>query len=165
MGRRHHTFEQTVASFWKRVERRQENECWNWIGWIQRQPKGSGGGYGKFAVGHKKTVLPHRFAYEITRGPIPGGMLVCHACDNRACCNPRHLFLGTHKDNTQDSMRKGRWLMGERSPTAKLTDAQIVEIRQRYIPRHGVGKLASEFQIDPKYVWAIGHYKTRLAAM
>lgn len=151
-----------IESFWNRVDRRTPSECWNWIGWIQKLPTTKGGGYGKFSVNHTKTVLPHRFAWEVAHGSIPPGLLVCHKCDNRACCNPDHLFLGTHKDNTQDSIKKRRWPVGEKSPQAKLTDAQVAEIRKSYKPRRGVGKLAKKYGIDPKYVWAITHNKVRL---
>lgn len=163
MPRPKNTFEQTVAAFWLRVDCRSPNECWPWLGWIQRQPKSNGGGYGKFSVSKYKTVLPHRFAWEIANGPIPKGMLVCHHCDNRRCCNPAHLFIGTHKDNTQDAVRKGRLPTGEEHALCKLSKSQIDDIKERYVPRRGVSKLASEFGINPGYVWAIANGKARIA--
>lgn len=98
-----------------------------------------------FSLGRKsRSFRAHRFAWEITRGPIPDGLHVLHRCDNPPCCNPDHLFLGTHIDNVADMVAKGRGAKGERSGarlhpervargerngTAKLTAAQVAEIR------------------------------------
>jgi hypothetical protein len=60
-------------------------------------------GYGRF-----NNQRAHRLIFEQVYGPIPKNMLVCHSCDNPPCVNPEHLFLGTSKDNIQDSIRKGR---------------------------------------------------------
>jgi len=165
MGRPKMTQEQNREAFWKKVDKRGDDECWNWKGWIQSGTMSTGGGYGKFCEGHNKFYLPHRYSWMITKGPIPEGMLVCHKCDNRACCNPNHLFLGTHKDNSQDCIKKGRWPSGDRSVNAKITQIQAEEIKKRYIPRKNSGELAKEFGIDPKYVWALAHNKARVPAL
>lgn len=85
-----------------------ESGCWQWQGRIGAQ------GYGRVTRRNfglvEKSV--HRWAWEQARGPIPKGMLVCHTCDNRACFNPEHLFLGDHVDNAVDMVRKGRWSDG-----------------------------------------------------
>lgn len=74
--------------------------CWNWTGSLRV-------GYG--VIGDKKKSLgAHRVSYELNKGPIPEGLVVCHSCDNRRCINPEHLWLGTQKDNMQDCARKGR---------------------------------------------------------
>jgi len=65
-------------------------------------------GYGKLRVGHSKDFSAHRVAYGVFYGKIPDGMCVLHKCDVRRCINPRHLFLGTKRDNTLDMVRKGR---------------------------------------------------------
>lgn len=82
-----------------------ENGCIEWQGGLGR------GGYGKFRASPDKKhshVGAHRFAYEMANGPIPDGLFVCHSCDNRRCCNPDHLWLGTANDNVQDMVAKGR---------------------------------------------------------
>lgn len=88
------------------------------------------GGYGTLKY-RRKQWMAHRFAWQFWRGAIPFEMIVCHRCDNRRCINPDHLFLGTTQDNVDDKMRKGRFVAsrGEKSGTAKLTDAQALAIR------------------------------------
>jgi hypothetical protein len=72
--------------------------CWEWMGFIRPS------GYGQV----HQNKLAHRVSWELHNGPIPNGVLVLHKCDNKSCVNPDHLFLGSHRDNTQDMMSKGR---------------------------------------------------------
>lgn len=93
------------------------------------------GGYGRIGKGSRQAgnVVTHRLSWELAHGPIPEGMCVLHRCDNPPCCNPDHLFLGTLSDNTQDMLSKGRGkghlCAGEANPSARLTDAQVAELR------------------------------------
>ncbi len=78
-----------------------------------------------------KMVGAHRFSYELHKGQIPAGLIICHACDNPSCVNPDHLFLGTFRDNMDDAIRKNRRPVGESIHCAKLKNADILEIRRR----------------------------------
>src|SRR5678816_769446 len=107
----------TEPRFWKHVKRAQGDGCWIWTAdkmtSQQKRRTQRGAGYGNFMInGCTKRVFAHRFSWELHFGPIPPGMLVCHRCDNPSCVRPDHLFLGTHKDNTQDMIRKGRHAHG-----------------------------------------------------
>ena len=89
------------------TERDWSSGCWNWKLHKDRV------GYGrmKISLGNRnsfRSESAHRYAYELWVGPIPTGMCVLHKCDNRGCCNPEHLFLGTQADNIHDMHRKGR---------------------------------------------------------
>lgn len=92
--------------FWEHVDRRGPDDCWEWQASCYKN------GYGqtsiKYADGSRSMGLAHRAAYELTYGPIFGNLNVCHSCDNPKCCNPRHLFLGTTRDNIDDKIAKGR---------------------------------------------------------
>jgi len=125
------------------------DSCWLWTAAVSHN------GYGFFKL-HPIMVKAHRWSYEHFVGPIPDGMLVLHSCDVPRCVNPDHLFLGTQKQNIADMMQKGRdpdrtlnvkhlqkainvlaenpelRARGERQALAKLTEAQVREIRALY---------------------------------
>ena len=90
-----------ATRFWSKVLI--GDDCWEWQGGLAR-------GYGAFHDGTHQ-VVASRFVWELKNSPIPNGLWVLHKCDNRKCVRPSHLFLGTAKDNTQDSIRKGRYYM------------------------------------------------------
>lgn len=114
--------------------------CWNWNRHCSRS------GYGSFWL--NGFIRANRAAWILLRGPIPGGMCVCHHCDNRACVNPGHLFIGTIRDNQVDCEKKGRTnrAYGECMPHHKLTVDQVREIRSSSLM--GI-ELARKFNVGP----------------
>lgn len=113
-----------MERFWKFVNKKEENECWEWIGGRDDH------GYGNFQLGPKCCVKAHRFSYDLNVGEIPHGLMILHKCDNPTCVNPNHLMMGTMKDNVHDMLAKGRDAMiGDRRPGAILTTAEVEEIR------------------------------------
>src|SRR5678816_2720764 len=116
--------------FWNKVNMSTPDQCWNWMGEISYH------GYGRFRVGpHKHDMtMAHRVAYFVTYGKIKEGYNILHKCDNRACCNPDHLYQGTPKDNAFDMVSRGRhrYAVGTSHPNSKLTEKQVVQIRKMY---------------------------------
>ncbi len=139
--------------FLKRVAVAGANDCWLWTGPRQRR----GVGYG--VVGGREVA--HRVSYRLLVGEIPSGMHVLHRCDNTACVNPRHLFLGTHQDNMRDMVAKGRHLlnrpMGATHGNAKLTEADVIAIRAS---TKTLKELAAEYGVS---FGLIGHIRARRA--
>ena len=93
-----------------------DHDCWKWPLSLNIQT-----GYGQFSVTATPVVLEtaHRMSYKVFKGKIPRGKLICHICDNRWCFNPSHLFIGTHKDNSQDMLVKGRYNHNRNRPRGK----------------------------------------------
>lgn len=131
-------------------------ECWLWVGASSRR------GYGTIRVGGKG-VRAHRMAWELQNGPIPNGMQVLHHCDEPACCRVSHLFLGTHQDNMTDMKRKHRARTATDVPkgsahhAAKLTEADVVRIRDLVSNGMNQDMAAKMFRVSQSMVWRIVH--------
>lgn len=152
------------ARFWAKVDKRSDNECWNWTG------SKAAGGYGSFNIKNVPRRAPR--VMLLWQGvSIPEGHFVCHRCDNPACVNPAHLYVGTQKDNMSDCVRKGRLRpynglraarkapkiipSGENHPASKLTAAQVAEIRATEWVRGAGLMLAKKYGVVPSNISAI----------
>lgn len=136
-----------IGRFWSRVSI--GPGCWLWT-----RGKDSGG-YGAISF-RGRMLKAHRVAWLLTSGDVPPGLLVLHHCDTPPCCNPVHLFVGTHADNSADMARKGRSnaprLAGEQNPFSKLTADRVREIRQARATGLSYGEIAKHAGISKTQV-------------
>jgi hypothetical protein len=143
-----------AARFWAKVAK--GDGCWEWTGSKNKR------GYGKISRDGSMDYA-HRVSYEIHIGPIPSRMDVRHyICDNPPCVRPDHLRIGPRRLNMQDAMTKGRTRRGLANWNARLTDAQVLEIRARF----GAGgilqaELAAQYGISERYVSQIVCFQRR----
>lgn len=162
---RKYTIERNISIFWSKVNKDgaipahspELGNCWLWTAFCYPN------GYGK-RIWENGESYAHRVSWIINRGEIPDGLQVLHKCDVRNCVNPKHLFLGTQKDNMRDMINKGRMVIpprnGEKNSNSKLTIAQVREIRIRYAVG-GIShkKLGDEFGISDGQIGYIVNYK------
>lgn len=115
------------AQFWAFVDKRGDDECWEWQGYREK-------GYGYLTARGEK-IRTHRLSYILNVGPIPRGHVIRHVvCHNPPCANFHHLAPGTDAENVQDRVRDGRTvsLRGEKAPWSKLSDADRFAIHEQY---------------------------------
>lgn len=117
--------ERALKRFWSFVEKSEdETECWKWSGRLIY-------GYGYFFY-QKRPYRAHIFSYEIHIGTIPEELIVRHTCHNRSCCNPKHLILGTNKDNSNDMVEADRQAKGSHVGTSKMDENMAAKIKYMY---------------------------------
>ena len=130
----------TEERFWEKVDIGTESECWEWQAGLSH-------GYRCFWTSRQGAQYAHRVAWNLTHGEMPAGGCCLHHCDNRACVNPNHLWLGSKADNNHDCIQKGRkrTAKGEKHGASKLTVDQVLKIKQLYrttkISQRKLGKL------------------------
>jgi len=153
----------TIKRFWRKVAK--GTDCWVWT--ASKRHKGYGAFVWADEDGKVVQGRAHRFSWLIHNGPIPDGLCVLHHCDNVACVNPAHLFLGTRADNNRDMCDKGRHVpggthcgpgnyeRGEGHHNARLTAEQVVELRRRFDAGEHPSALAVDFGICQTYAYKV----------
>jgi len=138
--------------FFDKVGRKTESGCILWAGGTDKD------GYGMiWSLVENQNVRASHVSYELMVGPV-GGLHILHRCDNPPCINPVHLFLGTEADNAADREKKRRGIFGETHHKAKLTEANVREIRADYAPGRG-GILARRFGVAVNTIHGIVNHK------
>lgn len=137
--------------FWSRIIKGGTDDCWNWTASCNSE------GYGNMWIDGKNVGM-HRYSYKLANGPIPDGLWVLHRCDNRLCCNPAHLFLGTSQDNVDDMCAKGRdrQLHGEQCNLSRLKKQQVLAIRRDCRDGMTYMKIATKYGIHVSTARRIG---------
>lgn len=127
--------------------------CWWWLGNKTRA------GYG--VISHLKyKIYAHRVSWFLYQGYDPGKLFICHRCDNPACVNPEHLFIGTQKDNSDDKLRKNRQAHGDKL-SGKLSVDDVIEIKRLYDNEElDQLQLASKYNVNQSTISRIVKGKT-----
>ena len=139
----------SLARYWSKVDCSAGLfACWLWVAALDRD------GYGKIWL-NGCNIRSHRVAWELVHGSIPEGMRVLHTCDNPACCQPLHLFLGTDADNVRDKTLKGRQARGHKIGVSKLTEDQVKTIREQYAKGQSQSSIARDYNVTQSAIFYI----------
>ena len=119
----------TQNEFWKKINIKEPNQCWDWLGSVNKWGYGRPRFMGELQYAHR---LALKFAFPHLQ---TDGKVVMHICDNPRCCNPKHLLVGSHADNQADKYKKNRQAKGEKNGFSCLTNEKVLEARKKYIPK------------------------------
>jgi hypothetical protein len=148
--------EKAISRFWSKVRRGSDEECWEWLASCNC------GGYGQMSVG-RGTKTSHRISWEIANGKIKDGMCVLHHCDNPACVNPKHLFLGRPMDNYMDMEQKGRSVRQQPNKSRrKFSSEQVAEMRSDKQSGMTIASIAKKHGASIKHVQRVVSGKRRV---
>ena len=150
------TTEFQSQAFWSKISITDKiKDCWEWGGAKTTH------GYGNVRI-NKQYLKAHRVAFMMANGEIPEGYIVCHICDNRSCCNPSHLMLGTTKSNAADMLLKNRQRKRIQASSmsvngnSKLSIKDVIEIRRSYSAKElNQYQLAEKFNVTQPNIGAI----------
>jgi hypothetical protein len=148
------------SRFLRRLIIGDEDDCWLWTGATNDK------GYGQ-VYNVDRLVYTHRLAYQFAHGvELKSNQIVRHTCDTPSCCNPKHLILGTKKDNSDDMYRRGRNVnvVGERNGKSKLTAVQAVQIKEMLKMGISIRKIADAYGVTHGAIQAISSGKTWINA-
>ncbi len=147
---------QRIKKYYEKYVVKREG-CWDWNGIIEHT--------GYAILGIRPPIKAHRASWIIHYGKIPKGLLVCHNCpggDDPKCTNPEHLWLGTHKENTQDKIAKGRsnTPRGSQLKVAKLNEVQVKEIRLMLEKKVTCTEISKKYDVNIKVISRIKNRET-----
>lgn len=140
-----------ILKFWDKVAKPSQPEaCWLWTGAAAR-------GYGKLCIDYKN-YQAHVVSWWIHVGPVPEGLMVMHNCpdgDNGLCINPHHLKLGSHKENMNDMVSKGRSTKGKAKTKERLTNDEVLAIRSCREANVPYRDIRERYNVTDMTIWRI----------
>lgn len=144
--------ERDIKRFYGSYKKGGKAECWEWN---KHSPSTK---YGQFYI-KDVSVRPNRLSYYLHKGKIPTGKIICHTCDNPPCVNPKHLYAGTYRDNTNDAINRGRHkypgYRGEKNGNNTLKEKEVIKIKKLFEKGEIPSSLARKFNVSRRCIYHI----------